>query len=708
MSRKMILVVLVGGAICAVWQLLPNSSPSPAAEPEKTPPPSPSPDPLPLSDEPLPIGYRVRVVKNGLPIAKASVVLYPPDPRTDYRGRPIPTATATTRADGWASLRVSDPPVPDASSQLQIDAAYSLRTKVPFVNGATVALEDLPVVRGRVSLPDGSPASAARVANQDLIHQVQTLTGPDGRFELRVPWLSEDLVAHQGSASGLFGGFESGTRVPTEITIALKEDPTAQGMVVDRSGKPLPGVAVEVRHGQLERHFLTAPDGKWEGSLFPWSRNQLTYSKEGFVSLTQMSGDGTAAVVLSRPGKILGTVVAHNGVSVPHAWVNCSGMREGLSAGADGSFVLEGISEPSVVLTASTDDEARTTLRVEVPEAQTVIVRLVMPPALIQVPLEVVNVRGEQDFDWEAVARPIPPTGWESHSSEGTVGLSQGRFRIFVRAEEADLSGEVTMDVSPVVDAQPIRIVLYGSDGGRGKLRDTDRAAVSTAKVRVVTATGQPAWSAVVECNHGRARSLGNGNFECPFYGDEEGAIEVKATLGERTAVASLVPHQTGVKLVLQAQWSISGKVIGVLPPSAYVSLESASQSEEEIPLTSNEFEFSCPPVRTVLCVIDPTAQKRLGCAIVQSEDRVEIPIGDPGTTTFTVVDQQGRPVENPTLYVDRIRESGVAPNGAVSLVLSPGSHLMVINVPGSNARVETIFTVRSHQLTALGTLKMQ
>ena len=75
---------------------------------------------------------------------------------------------------------------------------------------------------------------------------------------------------------------------------------------------------------------------------------------------------------------------------------------------------------------------------------------------------------------------------------------------------------------------------------------------------------------------------------------------------------------------------------------------------------------------------------------------------------TFTVVDEQGAPVEHPMLYVDRRGDPHDSPKGKTELRLVPGTHVMVINVAGSKARAELVFTVRSGAPTDLGTLKLK
>ena len=111
------------------------------------------------------------------------------------------------------------------------------------------------------------------------------------------------------------------------------------------------------------------------------------------------------------------------------------------------------------------------------------------------------------------------------------------------------------------------------------------------------------------------------------------------AVLGSATAMTLASGSQTDVELTLKASRTIRGRVAGMLPSQSYLELNSATASAE-IDLTSNDFVLeNQAPVRTILCVmrrpqVSSESSDRLGCAIVQGDEPVVIPIGPVGKST--------------------------------------------------------------------------
>ncbi len=444
------------------------------------------------------------------PVAEAQVSLFLASGYT-HHGRPMPAARGTTDVNGKvtldAAIAAGDAPT------VSVSAPYFARVQLPFSDGETVKLKPLPLARGRVLLPNRTPAAGARVSNE-LEPLADTSTDALGSFALKLPWPGALRVEHD-TLSARFVGLVTAEAMEQEFEIVLTESPKAKGKVIGRNGAGLAKVEVEVKAGALTKYFATAADGTWSGTLFAGDAAELKYSKPGYLPVTELQRDFAQReepVMLSRPSKIVGTLVTNEGTTVADAGVMRTRYKSVLTDG-QGQFVFKDVDLASVVLEAEVDG-AKAAQTVAVPEGQTVTVTLMAPPKLVDVPLLVVDLEGEPTQQWTAAAMPIPARGWESHARAfqgvGSIGLTKGRFRIEVRDDEHALSGGLTVDVDPP-GARPIRVVVTGRDGGLGKRLDTDFRAEARVKVRVLTATGAPALDAKVGCVGG-ALWLGDGS----------------------------------------------------------------------------------------------------------------------------------------------------------------------------------------------------
>jgi len=157
--------------------------------------------------------------------------------------------------------------------------------------------------------------------------------------------------------------------------------------------------------------------------------------------------------------------------------------------------------------------------------------------------------------------------------------------------------------------------------------------------------------------------------------------------------------------LTVREARTLRGKVVGTLPPNAQLSITNAVQGGL-VPLYSNDFVVpGQPAVRTIVCVHGefPT-MGGLGCAVSVNDDPLEIPIGPLVQVAFKVVDAKGAPIDQPIFFVDR---NGTFPEPSASKMLgtvSRGSHVLVVNVSGSKARAERVFTTTG-AVTDLGTI---
>lgn len=650
---------------------------------------------------------RVRLMGPDGPVTKAVANLFLAS-GWSHHGRRLPSARGEPDADGWVVF--SKAPAPADAPKLHVYAPFFAFFEAPFIDGATVTLTALPPMRGRVLMPDKSPAAGAVVGNEDE-PLVKTVADARGAFTLATPYRGSLIADRDGLSARLDRAPADGV----EIELILAAGPQAQGQVVGRDTKPIPGVAIEIRAGALSRATQTGPDGRWSSPMFGGARCTVTFTKDGYQPVVNESVSTGAEysleqVVMSRPSIVTGTLVTADGRPVPDTVVT-SNVSADATTDADGRFTFEDVGYAEVILEAEVEEGGLARKHVAVPEGTTVEVTLMVPPVLIQVPLDVVDVTGEPNSAWDAVATPVPAKGWESHASYGAgdgIGLTQGRFQISVRDEERELSGGTTVDVSPAVDKRPIHIVLIGADGGRGKRLPTDRDPIARVKVQVVTEAGGAALTAEVECGGSTARALGNGEFECPFYEDEAGAIVVTAEVDDARAAAHVTIDQKLVKLTLRPARIIRGTIVGTVPTGAYLEINSAAEMDE-VPISSNTFLLEGrPALRTAVCLVSGGVSK--GCALAGATGDVvlEIPMGDPQPVTLTVVDEKGKPVANPILYIDRRGSRPEAPEGKASVPVVPGTHVLVVNAEGSKARAELQFAVKPGAPVDLGTIRLK
>jgi hypothetical protein len=671
------------------------------------------------------LGFRV-VGPEG-PIAGATVSLFLKS-GPSHHGRWLPSARGETGADGTVALSAAI--ADDDEPWLSVSAPYFAGDELAF-DGGTVRLKALPLARGWVLRPNRSPAASARVStdNEPLM---DTSTDERGRFSFRIPWPGA-LLVEVDSLSATFTGYTSPASMEQEVEIVLTESPKAEGRVVGRNGAGLPKVEVEVKAGALTKYFVTGADGAWVGTLFAGGRAYLTYTKQGYLPFSESELELTRReepVVLSRPSKIVGTLVTNDGLAVADAGVMLQPSFTSTMTDAKGKFTFDDVEQPEVVLEAEVDGvtAAKT---VAVPEGQTVTVKLMAPPALTDVPLLVVDLEGEVPPAWKAAAVPIPARGWESHASsfrgQGDIGLLQGRFRIDVVDEEHALSGGVTLDVDPK-DAKPIRILVTGPDGGLGKRLETDRRPVVRVKVRVVSANGALVRDATVGCSggprpmvkldrrprqpggrvDGAALPVAEGVWGCPIYPDDDGAVEVRVdTPDGAKGVAHVTVSDKEVTVTVRAAKTVRGKVVGVLPPGTQLRVFSA-MGTTVVPLYSNDFVVpDQPAVRTIVRAYADEGVSPLGCAVSVDEAPVEVPIGPMVAVSFVAKDAAGAPITTPIVYLDRGNASQESADGRTTLHVAPGTHVLVLNVYGSKVRAELVFTTKG-PTTDLGILTLK
>lgn len=720
MTRRRIalFVILALAAVTSVW-LRWTASPPPPAAPE-------SPLAIPAGATPAPplvapavearateggatVFLRVISAVDQLPLAGASVAVRP---RVLLAMHHPPRSGGTGTTDATGTLRFGE--LPEGELEVSVRLPYFEIHFGPFEPNATVVLKPLPPVRGIVLHSDRTPAPGALISSEGA-PVLQTRAGPDGRFTLALASWGFVVGEQQGELG--VGVSLDPKSTDGEVEIVLGAGPKRTGRVVGRDGKPLEGVEVELRLGAIVQHQLTGGDGTWaypglqdvDATVRFEKRGYLPVEESGFLSSPWQD------TVLSRGAQLAGRLVNPDRTPVAGATVEIAGMQpslrpEPVTTDALGRFAFSGLGFASGVVWA-TLGERETHLDVELPDGQRHEVTVVLPPELVAVELEVVNENGTGVDSWGAVATPVPDQGWTSHKTGlNELQLCRGRFRIVVTAAD-ERTAEVTVDVEPKPELPPVRVVLPGNGFLPG---DGDTSVAHTLQVRVRTPAGEPVEGATVTCLDGFGLTGKDGTTSCEAHTDEESwPLQLIATLGNATGMTRATGQEPLVEIVVRAPRILRGRVVGQLPPSGLRVGYRSSTQNDGVELKGNSFVLeNIDPVRTFVCVThqaEPAPFEVLGCTVAEENDDLVIAVGAPGALELTVLDEQGLPLEAPIFYVDRQRQDeGPAPQGVARLEVPPGTHVLVINVEGRRARYETFVTVRSGEVTRLGTLRLQ
>jgi len=212
-------------------------------------------------------------------------------------------------------------------------------------NGIVRVLE----VRGKVELPDGSPAEGAEILavrirpSVSLDARVETKTDPDGKFVLRLTGAAGQnsewrLLAVHGQNGGrledaILMGSASETQKESPIkavepkTIRLMPGRTISGRVLSKmTRKPIANARVYSGRGQILR---TDDQGRFELRGVPADVEKLLVESPGMVA-TQADIDvterteATIDIFVSVAGKLKGQVLLKDGRPLPNATISRS------------------------------------------------------------------------------------------------------------------------------------------------------------------------------------------------------------------------------------------------------------------------------------------------------------------------------------------------------------------------------------------------
>jgi hypothetical protein len=625
----------------------------------------------------------------------------------------MPDTSVLTDAEGLASFLSLEADEYD----LTVDLDYFVPHDGLFTSGEVIALEPIPVVQGRV-------LSAARVAvvGAMVTSMGRTVTSTqskaDGRYQLPMARLGR-IVAEKDGALGVSASTEDAAPGSTaDFDIVLGDGAKGSARTLQRSGAPLPGVEVNVTLGAIRIHQTTGTDGVFAAPNLEEVYLEAEFSKPGYVTVHESYYPTRELedVVLSRPGQLDGQLVDAHGKPVAQALVlvqepfSPERRLDPVTTDAQGRFSFHELDFPSITLRAYANEQsAEETFAL--PEGETTTATLMLRPALTPVELDVVTAAGITVRDFEVVASPVPPAGWTSRAKPyAGLELTRGRFRFQIVTGDGR-SADETLDVDPKPGMAPLRFVVRG-DGG---LEYEDELPPTTVKVRVLSSSGAPVSGAQVECYSARGLTREDGVFECVVQaGPNVWPLHVVAKKGADTGLARATGTEAEVQVTLRASRTIRGRVEGVLPPSGLWLTLNSAESIDEVELTGSSFTLeNRAAVRTFVCVVNRNPGgngyvPQMGCAVSEGDGELVIPVGAPGTLSFSAVDDRAAPIDDPIVYVDRVRQRGSASKGVVQLEVPPGTHVLVLNREHSRARYEAVFSIRSGQVTELGALKLQ
>lgn len=244
-------------------------------------------------------------------------------------------------------------------------------------------------LKGRV-VHDGEPAPGALVHVASALsvfprtfgssEGYRELADSEGRFEItELQPGTYDVSAHLlGTAPA--HRFDVAVPAKDELVLELGSGPKLSGRVTDEGGGPVPAFELTVhwRKAPLERLTVVEagfvdPDGRYLVEGIPDGDYEVEVRSAGFVTTTRrvsVKGDTTADVTLQRGLRVSGVVRdAESRQPIAGAKVALEGTERATVTGADGAFVLEGMSPAGFSLQASAEGHNTRVVGVSQPSA---------------------------------------------------------------------------------------------------------------------------------------------------------------------------------------------------------------------------------------------------------------------------------------------------------------------------------------------------
>ncbi|MFZ5443206.1 MAG: carboxypeptidase regulatory-like domain-containing protein [Myxococcota bacterium] len=401
-------------------------------------------------------------------------------------------------------------------------------------NALELLLRSAPKLAGRVSLPDGRPASEVRVSVLEEEQEVATsLTAEDGKFEVEVMYPGRFLVRAEAPRHGVG---EAMAQVPgPPVAIQLDAKGALEVVVVDEDGSKLPAdLLVRAANARFVR-WVEDEDLVARVAGLPGGAYVIEKSLPDRIPIEQpvevSEGRTTRVTLQARAGaKLSGRVVDHGGKPVSEAAVMSGARSDSVQTDAEGRFELKGLKPGKTELFAVSQQGAQTErLEVTAPAAD-VVLRL---PEIVRVRGRVVDERGAPVPQFDANGTSVTSADGKFEVDAPNKSLDvwrEGYAPLFITPAEGDV-GELVLKKQPMIEGEVV--------DGEGRPVGGATVMASTELVGVTT-DGQGRFSLVVT---------------------SEDKQELLATRGSSSGRVPLVLGQRA-RIVLRKGTTIVGRVV--------------------------------------------------------------------------------------------------------------------------------------------------
>lgn len=298
-----------------------------------------------------------------------------------------------------------------------------------------------------------------------------------------------------------------------------------------------------------------------------------------------------------------------------------------------------------------------------------------------------------REGELKLVVRPPPVVGPDGMRCGTTTPFEHGSMALRVEGSAATTTQTVTLRLGPSVSEGLSSLV---------KERYDDFEATRTVTVTVELPDGGPAGKVWVTCDDELTVTDEQGKASC---GRRKGAVGLRAGVdgvGAAEEVAETDAHATLRVVAPTAQLHVVARTSSAAR-SQFV-IRSKDFSKGFLVSTPELFVPAVPRARFIVCLEAAEA----ACEVVVPPLEgglidVVLEPGPLGELEFIASTVDGV-VPTPIVYLDRNQRPEVK-GPTIRLPVSPGRHVLVLNVHGGPERYETLVTIDSGKTTSLGTV---